>query len=401
MDEDSFGFPRELLDQPSEARLKYFQAYTMAHPRLVAARQALLNSIHEVPPNSLILVMGPTGVGKTTLRMKVQQLLVNEVLAELSSDRGRIPVVSVECVAPESGSFKWRDHFRRLLFQMEEPLIDHKLEPGAPVWINGKFMTFMPGVRAVGAEYQEAVERALQFRRPAAVLIDEAQHLARMGSGRRLSDQLDVLKSLANRTRTVHVLIGTYELLAFRNLSAQLSRRSIDIHFPRYRVNDVQDSKAFRTVLRSFEQHLPLAEPPALVEEWEYLYERSIGCVGILKDWLVRALTAKFRRNADTLAIGDLAAHAPSVSQCDKMLSEAMEGESRLLESADSRRHFRIRLGLCPEERNALDPEIEATSRSAAGVVPKRRHQRRPGTRRPERDAIGRPRISNTNGNSV
>ena len=93
----------------------------------------------------------------------------------------------------------------------------------------------MPSARAAGSEYHHAVERALRFRRPVAVLIDEAQHLARMGSGRRLSDQLDVIKSIANCTGTVHVLLGTYELLAFRNLSAQLSRRSIDIHFPRYR----------------------------------------------------------------------------------------------------------------------------------------------------------------------
>jgi hypothetical protein len=63
------------------------------------------------------------------------------------------------------------------------------------------------------------------------VFVDEAQHLARISSGRRLSDQLDVIKSIANRTQTVHVLFGTYELMAFRNLSAQLSRRSMDLHF--------------------------------------------------------------------------------------------------------------------------------------------------------------------------
>ena len=87
---------------------------------------------------------------------------------------------------------------------------------------------FTPSERAIGAEYQHAVERALAFRRPAAVLIDEAQHLAKMGSGRRLADQLDVIKSLANRTKTVHVLMGTYELLAFRN-----SERTIEP--PEYR----------------------------------------------------------------------------------------------------------------------------------------------------------------------
>jgi len=214
------GFPPELLSQPWSARIHYFQAYMMAHPRLVATREALLNAIHEVPANSLILVFGPTGVGKTTLREKIEQVLAAELLPMLEADRGRLPVVSVECIAPESGSFSWRDHFRRLLLQMDEPLVDYKINTAVPINIGDKAVRFMPSARAVGAEYHHAVERALAFRRPMAVLIDEAQHLARMSSGRRLSDQLDVIKSLANRTNTVHVLIGTYELLAFRNLSA-------------------------------------------------------------------------------------------------------------------------------------------------------------------------------------
>jgi len=396
----SAGFPRELLNQPWSARIHHFQTYTMAHPRLVTARDSLLNAIHEVPSNSLILVIGPTGVGKTTLRTKVEQLLTAELVPVLEVDRGRLPVVSVECIAPESGSFSWRDHFRRLLLQMEEPLVDYKINPEAPVRIGDRVVRFMPSARAVGAEYHHAVERALAFRRPVAVLIDEAQHLARMGSGRRLSDQLDVVKSLANRTNTVHVLIGPYELLAFRNLSAQLSRRSIDIHFPRYRADDPNDLKAFRTIVKSFEQQLPLLQPPDLLSEWEYLYERSIGCVGILKDWLVRVLVSLSRRNADVLTRKDLAAHAPGVAQCDKMLSEAIEGEISLLESAEERRRLRTRLGLGPVEsgREALNAGAVA---SPAEITVRRTQQRKPGQRRPVRDVIGNANFAHANAGSL
>jgi energy-coupling factor transporter ATP-binding protein EcfA2 len=380
------GFPPELLGQPWSARIHYFQAYTMAHPRLVAAREALLNAIHEVPTNSLILVFGPTGVGKTTLRAKIEQLLALEVLPTLETDHGRLPVVSVECIAPESGSFNWRDHFRRLLLQMEEPLLDYKINPAAPIRIGDRVVRFMPSARAVGAEYHYAVERALAFRRPVAVLVDEAQHLARMRSGRRLSDQLDVIKSLANRTKTVHVLIGTYELLAFRNLSAQLSRRSTDIHFPRYGADNPEDLKAFRTVLKSFEQQLPLSQPPDLLKHWEYLYERSIGCVGILKDWLVRALVSMSRRDAHSLNRKDLEAHALSVAQCDKMVLEAVEGETRLLESTEERSRLRTRLGLAAKENSAEDSAAPSIDIATAVW-----NQSKPGQRRPVRDAVGTP----------
>jgi energy-coupling factor transporter ATP-binding protein EcfA2 len=388
METTPIGLPRELLSQPWSARISHFQAYMMAHPHLVKARESLLNAIHEVPPNSLILVLGPTGVGKTTLRAKIEQLLAAEILSALEVDPGRLPIVSVECIAPESGSFGWRVHFRRLLLQMEEPLVDYKINRA--VRTGEKIARFMPSEKAVGAEYQLAVERALAFRRPVAVLIDEAQHLARMGSGRRLSDQLDVIKSLANRTKTVHVLIGTYELLAFRNLSGQLSRRSVDIHFPRYRADAAEDRKAFRTILKSFEQQLPLSEPPDLVNEWEYLYERSIGCVGVLKDWLVRALVSVSRRNASILTRRDLQTHALSVAQCTKMLSEAVEGESTLLESTEARSRLRTRLGLSPSESSGESADVGKAARPM-GTSPPRQHPRKPGQRRPVRDPVGIP----------
>ena len=393
MDAPPTGFPRELLSQPWAARLEYFKGYTMAHPRLVAARDTLLGAIHESAPNSLILVLGPTGVGKTTLRLRIEQFLINELSPDLRADPGRLPAVSVECIAPESGAFGWRDHFRRLLVQMDEPLLDHKLEPGTSIHIGSRAVRFMPNAKAAGLEYRYAVERALSFRRPVAVMLDEAQHLASVGSPRRLSDQLDVIKSIANCTGTVHVLLGTYGLLAFRNLSAQLSRRSVDIHFPRYRADDPQDRKAFLTVLRSFEQQLPLSEPPELVKEWEYMYERSIGCVGVLKDWLMRALTGLSRQNSGVLTFRDLQAHALTVSQCDKMLAEAAEGEVRLCESAEERRRLRTRLGLSAQERRR---EVSAVGRAASEIElanPRKRH-RKPGQRRPMRDAIARPEIS-------
>jgi len=120
------GFPRELLARPPEERLAYFRAYTIAHPLLAEAKDKLMASISESEPNSLVFVFGPTGVGKTTLRLKAEQVIINELRSGLEQDRGRIPVVGAEAIAPESGRFCWTDHFRRLLVAMDEPLMGCK-----------------------------------------------------------------------------------------------------------------------------------------------------------------------------------------------------------------------------------------------------------------------------------
>jgi hypothetical protein len=284
------GFPRSLLTEPWSVRLAHFQRYTVAHPRLIEAKERLVAAIQNSEPNSLIFVFGPTGVGKTTLRLKAEQILTAELREQLEQDRGRLAVVSVEAVAPESGSFSWRDHFKRLLLQMGEALIEYKQD------LQSGFVTRTPTrPKPTTGEYRYGLEQALRFRRPAAVMIDEAQHLAKIASGRRLLDQLDVIKSIANQSQTVHVLYGTYDLLAFRNLNGQLSRRSVDVHFPRYRAESAADRKAFISVLNSFAQQLPIADPPDLAHDWEFLYERSVGCVGVLKQWLIRALSVALR----------------------------------------------------------------------------------------------------------
>ncbi len=374
-------FPQSLLTASTTERLKYFEQKIVAHPRLKEVYQALLEAIEQPTGGSLIFVFGPTGVGKTTLRLRVEQQLIEVALAKLSQDPSRIPVVGIEAIAPESGQFNWKDYYRRALANLDEPLIADKVDYGIQGIHRNAEGRLVFRYTLATTELRQALEKCLLHRRPTAFIVDEAQHFKKVSRGRRLLDQMDAIKSLANITGTMHVLVGTYELLDLTNLSAQLSRRSIDIHFPRYRPDWPGDVETFKSILLTFQQHLPLAEEPDLVGLYDYLYEGSVGCVGVLKEWLNRALAAALRDEQSTLSLTHLEQTAESARNLLRMAREIKEGEEALQEVHEQRTELRALLGLDPLEAITTNHETAADS-----VVKQRR---RVGERKPVRDAVG------------
>jgi energy-coupling factor transporter ATP-binding protein EcfA2 len=375
-------FPEELLSQPPKARWRYFEGKIVAHPRLAEVHRSLRQAIQYATSGRLILVFGPTGVGKTTLRHGIERALIDELLPELDTDRGRIPVASVTAIAPERGPFDWIDFYTRALINLNEPLVDDKIAYDDEIDFG------VPGVRrddrgqvviqsrANVRTLRRALESCLCHRRPAAFIIDDAQHLQKIASGRRLRDQMDAIKSLADRSDTLHVLIGTYELMNLTNLSDQLSRRSRHVHFARYQVDCDQDVHDFKAVLKTFQQHLPLPEQPDLVGNWEYFYEYSAGCVGILKIWLCDALADALDNEQKTLTRTYLNRHAMSPDRLMNVVRETIEGERKLEEQAGQRTQIRAALGL---DRGRV-------STAVVTPAPKRG---RVGERKPVRDPIG------------
>lgn len=385
----SDAFPRELLTQPSETRLAYFTGKVVAHPRLKEAHQALLKAIHDPTRPALILVVGPTGVGKTTLRRGIERQLITEALPDLAHDPGRIPVVAVEAVASESGQFHWKDYYTRVLLALNEPLIDRKIASTiGKIDRNDHRRAIVEHVNSA-PELRRALEQCLRQRRPTALIVDEAQHLRKSASARRLLDQMDTLKSLASLTGITHVLVGTYELLDLAHLSAQLSRRSVEIHFGRYTPNAATDLIAFRSVLLTFERHLPFATEPKLVEHWEELYERSVGCVGVLKSWLDRSLAAALAAGETTLTLRCLEQHAAPTRTLLSLAREIKEGEEAMGDGDRERPTLRALLGLSASPRSARMPQGDEKVSNEPGPNRARSPHGRAAQRRPERDPVG------------
>jgi Cdc6-like AAA superfamily ATPase len=99
------SFPQGLLDLSNEARLNSFKTYTIAHPALATADQAVWNAIREPAGAFLIFVFGPTGVGKTTLLAHIEQRLQEQALLRMEQDPTHIPSIRLDVVAPALQGF--------------------------------------------------------------------------------------------------------------------------------------------------------------------------------------------------------------------------------------------------------------------------------------------------------
>jgi hypothetical protein len=384
------SFPRELLEQPPSARLDYFKAYTAKHPFLERADTEVWNALREPAGALLIFLVGPTGVGKTTLFAHIQQRLVEQAMARLTQDPDHVPVIKLDAMAPAARQFRWPDFYTRALITVSEPLIDYKVDTTAVTPIFNEKMGRHVPPRLVGdaAALQRSWEQVLKYRQPRGILIDEAHHFAKTAGGTRLVDQLDHLKSLAIATQTVHVLAGTYDLLIFRNLSSELSRRSIDVHLPHYRLTEKDELLAFQKVLISFQRHLPLEVAPDLASQWKYCYARTVGCVGILKDWLTRALAEALETGAQTITPAILQHHAASPSRCDQMITDIEEGEQILRVDEDADERLLARLGLKATKKRQTKSDQSDSTETVQTDASSKVSRGRVGQRKPKRDPV-------------
>lgn len=375
-------FPIELLDKSKEEREEFFKNYTIAHPKMREVLKDLKKEIY-IGDCNVILVVGPSGVGKSRLFKSTLLSVYLDMAEQMESDKGIIPITGIELPNPDLGKFNWKDFYYRVLMGLNEPLIDHKIN-------NPRHLNQTPkekvstGKAETSPELRRSIEKAFYNRKTKALLIDEAQHFFKIADGNSkkginagvgITRQFNSLKSLANMANTKIVLFGTYSLNEVINLDGQLSRRVKEIHFPRYDYTKQDDRKMFRSLLGTFQKLLPVHEEPSFKKYEEFLYDNSIGCAGILKDWLQRSLSYAIENDERTISIGNLEKNALHVKKLITLAEEASSGEELFIEKKEDRDKLKILLGT----------KVEAKAANST----KQKGNTNPGIRNPERDAVG------------
>jgi hypothetical protein len=371
--EEPEHFDPSLLHQPIAERLAYFENYRLDHTRLSLVLDAILRAIlspGEGPdlkrPGIMVLVIGPTRVGKTTLIVELEKRLLNRAKGRMMHDPGFMPFASI--TVPGESRFDWVDYSKAVLRQFKDPFVEKR------------------STLIRGRDYREAMEEAFIHRHPYAVIVDEAQHLAKAARGSRLQDQLDQLKYFENKTGVSHILVGTYDMRPFRKVNAQLACRTIDVHFSRYDATKDEDRALFKSILWALQCQLPLEKEPPLVEKhWQLLYDRCIGCVGSLKLHLNQALELALSEGAKTLTEAHLKVTAPHKDKVKLAFNTAIQGENDLFEGEDADKELLEMIW------GAKKPAKSQEEEEGQGQTATDSHSKgsKPGNRSPGRDPVG------------
>lgn len=307
-----------------------YKSHKAGHKRLLDVTDEVKRAISR-RDEGIIIIAGPTRVGKTTLLAGVINSILLAKLSEMEKDPGFIPAAWMEAYAYKRG-YKWADHWYGCLEALNEPLIKHK----------SAGYNISPDRNAQHASANHKYERedilrrsfenAAKHRRTSVFGVDEAQSIV-IGSSKDMHRaNAEVIKSVANTSHALHILCGNYDVLELFNLSGQIgARTSRPIHFSRYSTACAEDLKAFATVAKALASKMPLPEPPNFDNETlEYLIDRSLGLIGLLKIWFSEAVGDALENGRDTIERNNLEQYEPPEEVLDRISKEIIIGERRL-----------------------------------------------------------------------
>lgn len=341
--------PREI-----EAKKAQFRQATITHRRLQQTHHTILRAVREPAGFAFLLVYGPTGVGKSKMietiagQIKEMAPILSTPPFSAPLPPTPTPVLVIEADPPDRSVFNRGYYYRTTLTLMGERTypqhmhmdIHGNAEPAKRRPLRGKAAESndLP-------ELREATKDAMRQHGVRAVILDEAHHMLYGGNGMAgstLQEQLEWLKSLSSSTQVLHILVGTYDLLNFGQLNGQISRRCLPVHFPRYLLQREEDCIEFQAALLALLRKVPLhCDVETLVSSyWVYFYEGCIGCIGVLKDWLMRAVSTALDEGQNTLSLDCLQDHAPPTDICRQMALDAYEGEQKLNHTESNREHL-------------------------------------------------------------
>lgn len=265
------------------------------HQSYKRAQNDLFQAIASAAPGEVVLLIGPMRAGKSRVLNDAVRMAFGP--QDAGSEIQPCVIVEAENSGP-SGEFSTKAFMREALTQIRHPVYGVAADDDV-----GGLRLDLRINKTAESVMRKAFENYLGVRRTRVLAIDEAHHVKYVKGGNLGAERvLNSWKCLANKTRVVLVLVGSYELLRLIALAPHFAGRKNTIEFPRYRVDVKDDVVAFEEVLRCFDQYLCFSDSSTSLRKFnKLLFVESLGCIGNLSLWLRSALARAKSRGISAL----------------------------------------------------------------------------------------------------
>lgn len=271
------------------------------HNKFEAVKNSILKCIQYGKQDEVVCILGPTGIGKTTLHKCISEYLIRRQKHGWNIDHAY--PVTVEAPAQHDGKFHWKSLMENIAIELGESDFSKKVDLDR-IQQNKKTRSAIYTGPAPSIEgFEKILRKRINTFQPVAIFIDEAQNIVEGMTLKTRKAAVNRLKNWANTMNTKLFLFGTHEAKDFLNLNEQLARRILPIYFSRYNGLDEDEYHEYCSFMWTLIDILDIDTAPNLMNHARYFYNHSLGLPGLFANWVHSAVAYYLDNNKTQLTI--------------------------------------------------------------------------------------------------
>lgn len=161
-------------------------------------------------------------------------------------------------------------------------------------------------------------------------LIDEAQDMFVGARSDTIDEMLSLIKSIANKSSTLPVMAGTYDLACAYDYNAQWNGRVTIVHFERYHPEIPDQLQEWVNIVESFRVALGDAMDFNILDFIEEICVGTAGISGELAAWLRRSFRLALADRCDAVSKDQFLAAKQNDRQLKRLYREINNGEKQI-----------------------------------------------------------------------